>query len=301
MEPKQIYKEIKKDIKTDKKTQVLCLGDKSLLNALYIAGKARQEGINIKTKAIIPSNSQIRTEEKAKEEAEEKDTIMNGTPNTYYRIGGLEMEDDKYSIIIDERENNFSNLPETTTKLTGKKTIILTLPEKYLYPLKATYKGLIKTKEKLKNTKEILKEMNLKIETYKVTANKEILVKCTDKNFKQKAKNITPASPEEVAEKIIEECYDEVSYAREGSTFCVKSNNEKYLYHFEHIEENNSNKYTFQVTIRGKKTKINKPKKGRKGKKFQVTLYPSLNKYKEKIKDQGDLIIPKHRVKDYYS
>lgn len=299
MEPEKLYKEIKKDLENQEK--ILFLGGKSLLHALYTAGRTRKERKNIKAQAIIPPDSEIRNEEKAIEKAEDKETVKNGTPDTYYRVGNLKMEKEKYPLIIDFRTSPITHLPKTMKKLQDKGKIAMKLSNNYIYPLKTTVKKFLRKKKKLKSTRKTLKDMNLNIETYKVLEDQDIFIKAQVKNFKHPYIDIEPAPLKEVSENITKEILPQAKFAREGSSFSIESEDEEFLYDIQKIKDTRKGSLELQYNfLTGEKTH-KKDIKGRKGKKFKVEVKPDLPRFREEIEDSERLIIPKDRIKDYYA
>ncbi len=303
MEDKDVYEQIEKDL--DKKEKALFLGEKSLSRALYTAGKQREKGKKIETRAIIPHNSSIKDEEQAINQGTRgEQSKKEGIPNTTYRIGKLEKEDKNYPIIIDEREKPVEKLPKTTENLEKNGKLLMKLPIEYFYPLKANYKSLFRKKTKKKTIEELLEEQNLKTENYEIIngldENSEMLVKLLNKGYKKKYTDQEPISLEEFAEDITEELIPEAEKAREGTSLAVESENKKYLYHITEIKKTKGStelKFKFPTGKTTNKT----DRENRKSKKLKIELKPNKEEYREEIERTGDLIMLKKRIQDYYS
>ncbi len=299
MEPEKLYKEIKKDLEDQEK--ILFLGKDSLLHALYTAGKMRKKRKNIKAQAIIPPDSRIKNEEKAIKEAKEKETVKNGTPDTYYRVGNLEMEKEKYPIVIDFRTSPITQLPQTTEKLQEKGKIAMKLPENHIYPLKTTVKKLLRKKKKLKSTRKTLEDMNLDIETYKLLEDQDLFIKARLKNFKYPYTNIEPASLKEVSEEITKEILPQAKFAKGGSSLVIESEDENFLYDVKEIKNIKKGQLKFKYQFLTGEETHKKDIKGNKGKKFKIEVKPDLPRFRKEIENSERLIMPKERIKDYYT
>lgn len=298
MELKELYKELEEEIRETNK--VLFLGNEALLKALYIAGRSREEGRNLKTKAVVPPDSDIKNEEDAMERAQEK-FVKDGIPNTYYRIGNIEMEDEKYPLIIDFRGNQFENLEGTVERLEEKGKILMKLPERYIYPIETTSKGFLRKKKKLKSTKKAIEDLNFEVETYKLLKSNEILVKAKEKNFKKPYLQIDFPDLSKLGEKIAKETLPHARYAMRRSNFCVKSDDENYLYVFEEVENQNKKPLKFQFEFLTGEASYEGSEEKRKSKRFKVRVLPNLNRFRKQLEEEDKLIIPKKRIKDYYS
>ncbi len=298
MKEKIIYKEIKKHIEENEKA--LFLGEKSLSRALYTAGKLKKKGKEIKSRAIIPQDSSIKTEEEAMRQGKKEDK-KEGIPYTTYRIGKIKKEDKKYKTIVDERPNQIQKLEETTKKVKKNGKIILILPIDYIYPLKATYKGFLKEKEKKKTLKEILEDQKLELEKQKILeGEEEIIVKIKNKGFKKKYLSQRPMNLEEMGKEIEKEIMPEIEYAREGSSFCIESEDKELLYHVKKVKETSGEtkmKFSLPTGEMEHETEIG----GEENKLFKIDVKPNIKKHKEEIKEKDDLIMLKERIKDYYS
>lgn len=299
MKLEKLHEEIKRDIKEGEKA--LFLGKDSLLYALYTAGKMRNEGKDIKAQAIIPPDSDIRNEEKAIEEGEDKETVKNGTPNTYYRIGNLEMEKEEYPLIIDFRASPIPHLPKTIEKLEEKGKIAMKLSENHIYPLQTTVKKFLRKKKKTKSTRKTLEDMNLEIETYKLLENQEVFIKAKENNFKYPYKNIKTLPLQKIAEEITDEILPQAQYAMEGSEFCLESEDKEFLYDFQEIKNTSTGSLKLHYSFLTGEENHEKSIKGEKGKEFWIEVKPNLDRFKEEIEDEDKLIIPKGRIKDYYA
>ncbi len=293
----KIYEKIEKELENGKP---LFLGEKSLSRALYIAGKMAGKGNKFESRAIIPSNSPVKTEEEAINLKENKEIKKEGIPYTTYRIGELETEDKKYQVIVDERPNAIKEMHKTVKKLKDNGLIIIKTTIDYLYPLKATYKGLFKTKTKEKTIQEVLKDQKLEMINYESIEDKEILIKAKNKGFRKKYLSIEPFSSKELGEKIAEEILPETEYAKEGSRFCIKSDSKNLLYNIKEVKKiKKPTKIKFKLPTG--KTTYEKDEKTRKSKKIKIEVKPNTEKNREEIEESRILIMPKGRIKDYYT
>ncbi len=299
MNSSQIFEEIQGELQdTDK---ILLIGYDSLSHALYISGKSREIGKPVDTQAIIPPDSNIKTEKEAMEKSDERNLLKKGIPNTYYRVGSMDMEDSKYQIVIDTREEELQRIGETMSKVEKGGKAVLTLPKDYLYPIKGTWKGLIRKKKVLKPLREILEDMGLEMKSLKILNKDRVISKIKKNKFKNRYTDINIPKLNEVGEQVVEESMPEVTSAMEEASFCIESQDNEYLYHFTKVEDIEGEEHTFHIEFLTGETEVKKEADKEIAKEMYVKVYPNFEEFEEKVKDTGDLIIPKKRVIDYYS
>ncbi len=301
MDPEEIYQEVRE--KLEENSRILFLGKESLPKALYVAGRAKEEGKKIEAKAIIPQTSETKTEESAIKKSTKKNTVKKGMPYTTYRIGELETEDEEYSTIVDTGEDPYRRIPQVIQRAKKDSSITMVLPENYIYPLKVTIKKLFRKKQKLIPIEKILEKEGLSVKTYRPIEDEgktKLLLTYTVRKYKPKYKNYSFPTLTELAKKVVEESKPEINEAEPGTSFCIESKEKNYLYHYQKIKKTKEKQNKYNITFLTGKETYKEDSKGT-TKEFSVQVKPNIENYRKEVKEEQDLIIPKKRILDYYS
>ena len=284
-------------LKPENSTRVLVCGEKAIPLALFLAGKAKEEGKLVESTALVSGDSEIQSINEEiyllKEEYPDiKQTIENGLSKTSFEKTSLEEFNSKLNfdyLIFYSNELKKEDLIKVI-KLKLKK-VILNLPISYSMPLESEEKKLFIKKKEVKSLRELLKKHGAQIEFYD-SDDKRII---TSFFGLKKAFSIKQANIDDLSNEVIKEFHKYLKFVREGSTFALKSKDDEYLYYIRVYEKKNSPfQYNFIFLNGTDEKEVGKIRT--RSKQYEVIVLPNTPVFKKELDEKEVLITTKERA-----
>lgn len=294
-------------LKISEGDRILVAGLDSLAKALYIAGKAKKNGLNVGVHALIDPNSSMLSEdsaiEYAKDNLKEEYKLMKDSANSItFSTGDLKTYGSKsvFNKAVVEIED-LPILPDVLSsidKITiGEKRVLLDLSFKLLRKIRVVTKKLFGKKEELLSLRQFLTGLGFQINFYDAVGQR-LLCCLNARPFSSKA-DISLLSLEEFGEQIRKEVMDYLIYVKTGVQFCIVSDNKEYMYFVQDSSkgENEPIRVNF-IFLDGTASWESEAKI--QSRSYSIIVLPNTENFKKELESKEVLIISKERAFEFY-
>ncbi len=284
-------------LKPENNTRVLVCGENAIALALFLSGKAKEEGKTIESTALLPEETEVQSINEEiyslkQEYPKIKETLEKGLSRTNFEKTGLVEFNSKlkFDYLVFYTEELKKEHLKAIIKLKLKK-IILNLPISYSMPIENQKKTLFIKKKQVNSLRQLLKKHGAQVEFYD-SDDKRLIVLFS--NLK-KAFELKQAYIDDIANDIIKDYHKYLKFIKEGSVFALKSRDEEYLYYIRVYEKRNSPyKYNF-IFLNGTTEKEIGEIKTR-SKEYEIIILPNTPVFKKELDKKEVIITTKERA-----
>ena len=272
----------------------LVIGEESIQIALFLSGKAKLEGKDLYSVALVNEEALVQTipgavgVARTKHPMDSKE-IEKGTPRIKLEKRALEDVEGNFDFcIINKKAITIEELTKLGKILKGK--LVLNLSLSNLRRIQIEKKGLLGKKTVFKSLKQYFMDNKLKVISYDIKDKRMIL----SLEFKEtKFSDLMFINHYKEADLIIKEIQDNVKFTKNNSTYCIVSDDKEYLYYI-NVQGKAQSGLDYNFTFLDEKVTRKVPYK--RGKVFSIIVMPNLKVFKEDIEAKEILIVPKKEI-----
>jgi len=279
----------------------------SLIVSLYLAGKAKKNGLNVTVRALVDPNSPILSEGDAVEYAKTKfkedySVIAEGAPIVTFSVESLTTLKTKsiFNKVLLQRENltdTIKTLMKINEITTGEKLVMLDLSFQFFRRLNAVRKQMFGEKKETMSFRQFLKSAGCQLGFYDAIGERLIcllnLGKCTPPQA------LSLVGLDEFGDMIRKEILNYIVYLKTDSQYCIESDDKEYLYFIRGEKTENQPISCEFIFFDGKSTWIG-PEQKDMSRNFYVIVLPNTDTFRREVENKEVLVLNKEKTFELY-
>jgi hypothetical protein len=295
-------------LEVKKGDRILVDGMNSLLIGLYVAGRAKKEGLNVSTHALVNPQSKIHSDidaiRHAKKNLDKKETeyMEAGASSTTFSAETMMAHRTKNlfnkSILeVEELDNTLRQLSRASSMTMENNYVLLSFPLKFFRPINIITKKLFGEKKETMSFRQFLLRLGFKIAYYDISGDRLICV-CSIRKFAP-PKKTQLVTFDEFSYMIQHEILEYIVYTQTDVKYVIQSDDGEYLYFIQAEKTKNQPIACNFFFLDGKgKWSTDKPKI--KSRNFSIIVMPNTDNFMKELQQKDVLILSKERAFEVY-
>jgi len=279
----------------------------SLIVSLYLAGKAKKNGLSVTVRALVDPNSPILSESDAVEYAKAKfkddyDVIAEGAPIVTFSVEGLMTLKTKriFNKVLLQRED-LTDIIKTLIRVneitTGEKLVMLDLSFQFFRRLNAVRKQMFGEKKETMSFRQFLMSAGCQLNFYDAIGERLVCLVNLGKCSPPQA--LALVGLDEFGDMIRKEILNYIVYLKTDSQYCIESDDKEYLYFIRGEKTENQPIRCEFIFFDGKGTWSSPDSKDR-SRNFYIIVLPNTDTFKKEVESKEVLVLNKEKTFELY-
>jgi len=296
-----------KKLKVQNGDRILVDCPDSLIVSLYLAGKAKKDGLRVTVRALVNPNSPILSESDAVEYAKthfkgDYSTIAEGAPIITFSVEELMTLKTKsiFNKVLIQRED-LTDIIKTLVRISeitsGEKLVMLDLSFQFFRRLNVVRKQMFGEKKEVMSFRQFLRSAGCQLNFYDAVGERLICLVNLGKCSPPQA--LALVGFDELGDMIRKEILNYIVYLKTDSQYCIESDDKEYLYFIRGEKTENQPIMCEFIFFDGKGTWSGPEQKDR-SRNFYIIVLPNTEAFRGEVESKEIMILGKEKTFELY-